>query len=76
MLQGGCLHSFTFSFQYKATDFVVPGDGKLELTYTPKDGGEPMKFEVYDFEGTGGVALAMYNTDKAHILYIKIQYDI
>ena len=43
---------------------MVPGDGKLELTFTPKNGGEPMKFNVFDFEGTGGVALAMYNTDK------------
>ena len=43
---------------------MVPGDGKLELTFTPKDGGEPMKFNVFDFKGTGGVALAMYNTDK------------
>ena len=45
---------------------MVPGDGKLELTFTPKDGGEAMKFNVFDFEGTGGVALAMYNTDKVH----------
>ncbi|KAK2147700.1 hypothetical protein LSH36_540g01017 [Paralvinella palmiformis] len=51
--------------QYKATDFVVPGDGKLEIAFYPKDGGEPMKYTVFDFEGTGGVALAMYNTDKS-----------
>lgn len=51
--------------QYKATDFVVPGDGQLEIVYTPKNCGEPMKFNVFEFEGTGGVALAMYNTDKA-----------
>jgi len=51
--------------QYKATDFVVPGDGTLEVTFTPKDGGEPMKFNVFEFSGTGGVALAMYNTDKS-----------
>lgn len=51
--------------QYKATDFVVPGDGKLEITYTPKNGGEVMKFEVFNFEGTGGIAMAMYNTDKS-----------
>jgi isocitrate dehydrogenase len=50
--------------QYKATDFVVPGDGKLEITYTPK-GGQPVTYNVFDFEGTGGVALAMYNTDKS-----------
>jgi isocitrate dehydrogenase len=51
--------------QYKATDFVVPGDGTLEITYTPKDGGEPQKYTVFEFSGTGGVALAMYNTDKS-----------
>ena len=54
--------------QYKATDFVVPGDGRLEITFTPKDGSEPMKFNVFDFEGTGGVALAMYNTDKVNTI--------
>ncbi len=43
---------------------MVPGDGKLEIMFTPKDGSEPMKFNVFDFEGTGGVALAMYNTDS------------
>ncbi|XP_016403062.1 isocitrate dehydrogenase [NADP] cytoplasmic-like, partial [Sinocyclocheilus rhinocerous] len=36
--------------QYKATDFVVPGPGKVEMTYTPKNGGEPLKFVVHDFE--------------------------
>ncbi|KAL1267830.1 hypothetical protein QQF64_033193 [Cirrhinus molitorella] len=51
--------------QYKATDFVVPGPGTVEMTYTPKNGGEPLKFVVHDFEGTGGVALGMYNTDKS-----------
>ena len=43
---------------------MVPGDGTIEISYTPKNGGEPMKFNVFEFEGTGGVALAMYNTDK------------
>ncbi|KAI0211496.1 Isocitrate dehydrogenase [NADP] cytoplasmic [Lamellibrachia satsuma] len=51
--------------QYKATDFIVPGDGKLQITFTPRDGGEPICHTVFDFEGTGGVALAMYNTDKS-----------
>uniref|UniRef100_A0A8C1VJ56 Isocitrate dehydrogenase [NADP] n=1 Tax=Cyprinus carpio TaxID=7962 RepID=A0A8C1VJ56_CYPCA len=51
--------------QYKATDFVVPGPGTVEMTYTPKNGGEPLKFVVHDFEGTGGVALGMYNTDNS-----------
>uniref|UniRef100_A0A672ICK5 Isocitrate dehydrogenase [NADP] n=1 Tax=Salarias fasciatus TaxID=181472 RepID=A0A672ICK5_SALFA len=50
--------------QYKATDFVVPGPGKVEMTYTPTTG-EPVKFLVHDFQGSGGVALGMYNTDKS-----------
>ncbi|KAJ8255971.1 hypothetical protein COCON_G00198350 [Conger conger] len=50
--------------QYKATDFVVPGPGRVEMKYTPKDG-KPVTFVVHDFEGTGGVALGMYNTDKS-----------
>lgn len=52
--------------QYKATDLVIPGDGKLELTFTPKDGA-PQTHQVFEFSGTGGVALAMYNTDKSII---------
>ena len=38
-----------FGDQYRATDLVVPGEGKLTLTYTPKDGGEPIELDVYDF---------------------------
>jgi isocitrate dehydrogenase len=50
--------------QYKATDFVVPGPGKVTMTYTPRDGGSPMEFEVADFAG-GGVAVGMYNFDDS-----------
>lgn len=50
--------------QYKATDFVVPGPGKVTITYTPQDGGEPMEMEVADFPG-GGVAMGMYNYDDS-----------
>ena len=48
--------------QYRASDFVAPGPGKIQLVYTPADGGEPTKINVYDFKGKG-VAMAMYNTD-------------
>ncbi|XP_053385276.1 isocitrate dehydrogenase [NADP] cytoplasmic-like [Mercenaria mercenaria] len=51
--------------QYKATDFVVPSPGKLEIKFTPEDGGSPLEYTVFQFEGTGGVALAMYNTDES-----------
>ncbi|HEY3827996.1 MAG TPA: NADP-dependent isocitrate dehydrogenase [Solirubrobacteraceae bacterium] len=53
-----------FGDQYRATDLVVPGEGNLTLTFTPKDGGEPIELDVYDFPG-GGVALAMYNLDAS-----------
>ncbi len=53
-----------FGDQYRATDFVVPGPGKLTVTYTPADGGEPVERTVYDFPG-GGVAVAMYNLDDS-----------
>jgi len=52
-----------FGDQYRATDFVAPGPGKLEMIYTPKSG-DKVVMEVYDFKGPG-VALAMYNTDDS-----------
>jgi len=53
-----------FGDQYRASDMVVAGEGKLTLSYTPADGGEPIELDVYDFPG-GGVALAMYNLDSS-----------
>jgi isocitrate dehydrogenase len=53
-----------FGDQYRATDMVVPGEGTLTLTYTPKDGSEPVELEVYDFPG-GGISMAMYNLDES-----------
>jgi isocitrate dehydrogenase len=53
-----------FGDQYRATDMVVPGEGKLTLTFTPKDGSEPVELDVYDFPG-GGIAMAMYNLDDS-----------
>ncbi|BCJ52248.1 isocitrate dehydrogenase [NADP] [Actinoplanes sp. NBRC 14428] len=50
--------------QYKATDFVAPGPGKLTLTFTPEDGSQPMEFLVTDFPA-GGVAMGMYNYDES-----------
>jgi isocitrate dehydrogenase len=54
-----------FGDQYRATDMVVPGAGDLTLTYTPKDGGEPVTLDVYDFPEGGGIAMAMYNRDDS-----------
>ncbi|MSX02999.1 MAG: NADP-dependent isocitrate dehydrogenase [Actinobacteria bacterium] len=53
-----------FGDQYRATDLVVPGEGTLTMTYTPKNGDEPIELDVYDFPG-GGVAMAMYNLDDS-----------
>ncbi|MEO7259921.1 MAG: NADP-dependent isocitrate dehydrogenase [Jatrophihabitantaceae bacterium] len=53
-----------FGDQYRATDLVVPGEGTLTLTFTPKDGGEPTELNVFEFPGAG-VALAMYNLDES-----------
>ena len=54
-----------FGDQYRATDFKVPGPGKLSIKWTPNDSSlEPIEREVYEFEGSG-VAMAMYNTDES-----------
>jgi isocitrate dehydrogenase len=53
-----------FGDQYRATDMVVPGEGTLTLTYTPKDGSEPVELDVYDFPRPG-IAMAMYNLDDS-----------
>jgi isocitrate dehydrogenase len=53
-----------FGDQYRATDLVVPGEGRLTLTFTPTNGSEPIELNVYDFPG-GGVAMAMYNLDDS-----------
>ncbi|KAG6841977.1 hypothetical protein C0991_004468 [Blastosporella zonata] len=53
-----------FGDQYRSTDFVAPGPGKLQLVYTPTDGSAPTTMNVYDFKGRG-VAMSMYNTDES-----------
>ena len=53
-----------FGDQYRATDTTIQGKGKLTMTFTPEDGGEPKSWEVYNFQGDG-VALSMYNTDES-----------
>jgi isocitrate dehydrogenase len=53
-----------FGDQYRATDLVVPGEGKLTMTFTPSNGDQPIELEVYDFPGAG-VALSMYNLDAS-----------
>ena len=53
-----------FGDQYRATDFVVPGKGRLTITFTPEDGSAAISHEVFQFPG-GGVAMAMYNLDDS-----------
>ena len=50
--------------QYKATDMLTKGPGKLTITFTPDDGSEPVSREVHEFDGDG-VAMSMYNTDES-----------
>lgn len=58
-----CIGRHAFGDQYRATDFLTKGKGKLTITFTP-DSGPAQSFDVYDFKGDG-VALAMYNTDES-----------
>jgi len=53
-----------FGDQYRATDFLVPGKGKLTMTFTPEDGSEPTEYEIFDFPGSG-CAMGMYNLDDS-----------
>lgn len=59
-----CIGRHAFGDQYRATDFVVKGKGKLTITFTPDDGGEVQSYNVYNFE-EDGIAMAMYNTDES-----------
>ncbi len=59
-----CIGRHAFGDQYRATDFVTKGKGKLTITFTPEDGGAIQSFDVFNFQ-SDGVALAMYNTDES-----------
>ncbi len=65
-----CIGRHAFGDQYRATDFLTKGKGKLTITFTPEDGSEPQSFDVYDFEGDG-IAMAMYNTDESIIGFAR-----
>ena len=53
-----------FGDQYRATDFLVPGAGKLTMKFEPADGGEAIEKEVYEFADSG-IAMGMYNLDES-----------
>lgn len=59
-----CIGRHAFGDQYKATDTVIKGKGKLTMNFVPEDGSPAQTWEVYDFIGDG-VALSMYNTDDS-----------
>lgn len=58
-----CIGRHAFGDQYRATDMIIKGKGKLTIKFEGEDG-ETVEHEVYDFKGDG-VALAMYNTDES-----------
>lgn len=59
-----CIGRHAYGDQYRATDFLVKGKGKLTITFEPEAGGEKQSYNVHNFEGDG-VALAMFNTDAS-----------
>ncbi len=59
-----CIGRHAFGDQYRATDIVTKGKGKLTMTFTPEDGSQPKSWEVYNFK-ENGVALSMYNIDSS-----------
>jgi isocitrate dehydrogenase len=63
-----------FGDQYRATDFVVPGRGKLTVKFEPEDGGQAIEHEVFKFPG-GGVALAMYNLDDSIAAFARTCFN-
>ncbi|XP_051133982.1 isocitrate dehydrogenase [NADP]-like [Andrographis paniculata] len=60
-----CIGRHAFGDQYRATDLVTKGAGKLKMVFVPSGAGENIELEVYNFSGSGGVALSMYNTDES-----------
>ncbi len=60
-----CIGRHAFGDQYKATDTVIKEKGTLKMSFTPEDGGETQEWTVFNFEGAGGVAMCMYNTDES-----------
>ena len=59
-----CIGRHAFGDQYKATDSIITGKGKLTMTFTPEDGSQSKSWEVYNFQ-ENGVAMSMYNVDSS-----------
>ena len=61
-----CIGRHAFGDQYRCQNFVVPGPGKLTISYTPTDpNGDKINIDVFDYPEQGGVAMAMYNTTES-----------
>jgi len=60
-----CIGRHAFGDQYKATDTLIKGKGKLTMSFIPEDGSDTTEWEVFNFDGDGGVAMSMYNTDES-----------
>ncbi|KAK4434739.1 Isocitrate dehydrogenase [NADP] [Sesamum alatum] len=60
-----CIGRHAFGDQYRATDLVIQGPGKLKMVFVPTRAEESTELEVFNFTGSGGVALSMYNTDES-----------
>ncbi|XP_068636669.1 isocitrate dehydrogenase [NADP]-like [Aristolochia californica] len=59
-----CIGRHAFGDQYRATDMVIGGPGKLKMVFVPEDGTVPVELDVFDFKGSG-IALSMYNVDES-----------
>lgn len=64
-----------FGDQYRAKDQVIPGEGTLEVVFTPKNGGEPERIKVFEFSGPG-VAQTQYNTDESIIGFAHASFKM
>lgn len=59
-----CIGRHAYGDQYRATDFITKGKGKLTISFTPENGDEAQSYDVHDFDGDG-IAMAMFNTDES-----------
>jgi isocitrate dehydrogenase len=60
-----CIGRHAYGDQYRSKDFATDKEGKFEMTFTPKDGSQPQKWEVFNYPKGGGVGMAMYNTTES-----------
>jgi isocitrate dehydrogenase len=71
-----CIGRHAFGDQYKATDAVFKGPGKLKMVFEPDNGGEIVDLDVYHYDGAGGVALSMFNTDESIRGFAKASFTM